>query len=380
MIAYNKGWLKNMYLQDQAREALANNCISKDDYQYLVETHPVGFQTHNIYLRIGYGLLTLFVLSFSSGLFSAVFTLFNNISFVLIGSGVVYYGLLELVVINRMNHYNSGADNMVALMSVSCLIGGFFSIFYKYDNPHLLPIAFFTFIVCLLMAIRLVDSLLSMATAFSWLCFLLLAYLKLGSFATASAPFVLMIASFVLYIITNRARYSRSLLLFRSCNLYVSALALVCLYLSGNYYVVSELGRLLLDAGTNRAGGLPMGWFFWCWTILTPIVYIGLGIAKRDILLIRIGLVLVAVAVATYRYYYSIMSPDKALILAGFLLVAVGGGLLMYLKIPRGGFTIVDAPIFKDGNEIEELLSGQLIHKTIGSDQPNEQQESGNSW
>ena len=82
----------------------------------------------------------------------------------------------------------------------------------------------------------------------------------------------------------------------------------------------------------------------------------------------------------TYRYYYSILSPDKALILAGFLLVLVGGGLLMYLKMPKGGFTIVDAPIFKEENEIEELLSGQVIQKTVGGDHPNEQQESGNSW
>lgn len=380
MIAYNKGWLKNMYLQEQAREALANNCISKDDYQYLVENHPVGFQTHNIYWRIGHALLTLLVLSFTSGLFSWVFTLFNNFSLILIGSGIVYYGLLEMLIIKRMNHYNSGADNMVALLSVSCLIGGFFSIFYTYDNPNWLPIAFFTFIICLLMAIRLVDSILSMAAAFSWLAFVLLAYLKLGSFATVTAPFVLMIASLVIYIMANRSRYSRTLLLYRNCNLYVAGLALVCLYLAGNYYVVSELGRMLLDGGDNRAGGLPMGWLFWGWTILIPVVYIGLGIAKKDILLIRIGLVLVAFSVATYRYYYSILSPDKALILAGFLLVVVGGGLLVYLKIPSVGFTIVDAPIFKEENEIEELLRGQVIQKTVGGDHTNEQQESGNSW
>jgi len=375
MIAYNTEWLRNRYVRGQAAEAFENDCISNDDYQRICTQLPSGFVTHNIYMRFGYAFLTFLVIIFSSGLFGVILNLFNNVSASLILGGLVYYALLELLVINRLNHYNSGADNVLTTLSVTMLISGICSLLYKYNDPSYLAIGFLSFFILLAMAIRLCDSILSMAASIAWLWVVFFACNKLGAFGKAIVPFVLMIASGALWFVSSRLAKAPKLVLYRLSLQCVSIVALLAMYAAGNYYLVKKVGAEMF--GMDIFQKMPVGWFFWTWTILLPFAYIIAGIMKKNAILLRTGLVLIAVAVATFRYYYHLLSPEAALVLAGTVLILTAYGFMKYLKKPKHGFTL-NSEYQSENSNMARFLADQVIGKTISnSEQP---KNNGDGW
>jgi uncharacterized membrane protein len=69
-----------------------------------------------------------------------------------------------------------------------------------------------------------------------------------------------------------------------------------------------------------------------------PPAYIIVGIRKKDVVFIRIGLVLFAASILTLRYYYAIMPAEIAMLVWGGLLAVFGYWLTKYLSVPKHGF------------------------------------------
>ena len=366
MIAYNKNWLYNKYIRLQADQALQEDCITPEMYQAIGKAKEVGFYTPNFFIRIGLAILTLVITVFVSGLLALMFNPNgSSMAFLLIFMGIACYVVAEWL-IRAKAHYNSGVDNMLIWMAALLLsVGLYWSIDLEADSQSIF--CFVTFIVCALMAVRFADTLLSIAAAIALLCFVFFCYQQIGAIARYSTPYVMMPVSAALYFVSAKAIKSDALLLYRNCLVCVNIAGLVALYAAGNYYFVKEVSVEMLHYGwVTQLSALPMGWFFWAWTFLVPLIYIGAGIRNRNIILIRTGIPLIAVAVLTFRYYHSVIAPEIAMLLGGVLLFIVSYSLINYLRVPRNGFTFTPENYTADALSISKLVTTEVIDKEAG--------------
>ena len=68
MLAYNKTTLENLAIHEAAEEAADLNLISAQKENEIQIRYPVDLYSPNIFVRIGLGLLTIFIVLSSAGL------------------------------------------------------------------------------------------------------------------------------------------------------------------------------------------------------------------------------------------------------------------------------------------------------------------------
>ena len=96
-----------------------------------------------------------------------------------------------------------------------------------------------------------------------------------------------------------------------------------------------------------------------------PFVYLGFGTRKKDVILLRTGLLLIAASVITLRTYYHVLPLDAALTIGGALTLGIAYALVKYLKTPRHGFTYdePDDTHFMDHLKVEALIVAETFAK-----------------
>ena len=195
-------------------------------------------------------------------------------------------------------------------------------------------------VIFAVLAVRYVDALSAVVAAVFLLLFVFAVLTAIGGPWVVWTMCLVLIATMgMLYYVARRGMKSRRMVLYRNCWLWVSYVALVCFYGAGNYYVADYLYQMMTSTPELvMPRQMPFGWFFWGWTFLIPVVYMALGIRKRDITLIRIGLPLLVLGILTFRNYHHIMEPEIALLLGGTILFIVSYSLISYLRLPRAGF------------------------------------------
>jgi hypothetical protein len=360
MIAYNKKGLYNMHIRKQADEALQLQYISPEERDAIFKAKEAVFYTPNFFVRIGLAILTMIIVFFVLGLFALMFgSNLNSMAFLLILVGIGCYAGAEMLISSKA-HYNSGVDNMLVWMAAFLVWSG---IVWQMGSGHSISEAgasLVAFVVCTLLWLRFADALLSILAAVALLCFFFYVYQHTGSAARVTAPFFMIAVSGVLCFVSGRAIKKESWVLYRSCWTCIYVVSLIALYAAGNYYLVRELSNELFHIGLRAEDALPMGWFFWTWTIIVPFVYIGMGIRNKNITLIRVGMPLIAVAVLTYRYYYAILAPEMALMVGGLLLLMISYSLINRLREPKGGFTFKPDGLKKRPG-FDKILTDELI-------------------
>lgn len=377
MIIYNKEWLNSLSIQDEAAIAFAQGNIDTKEYNNIKEKYPVGFYSPNIFMRAGIFLLTLVILSFSIGLLSLVLYDFKIIDsfYYLLFLGVVTYVALEFMVIGK-HHYRSGADD--ALMWVSAGLVLFAYIFLmdsispsKKVQQEELFISGFIFLLSAYFTARFADTLIAITCMLSFAAFVFYGWLEIGFYALQTLPFLIMVLSGAIYYAADLLLQRKMYPFYNNCISAIKMISLLLLYLSGNYFIVRELGASLSDAALKEGQSIPFAWFFWLWTFIIPLLYIGFGLKKKDVVLLRGGLILVAVAAFTFRNYYHILPTELVLVLAGIALIGIAWFTMKYLKSPRNGFTaaeIADRQIL-DKIQVESLIVGEtLSSQPIGTD------------
>ena len=149
---------------------------------------------------------------------------------------------------------------------------------------------------------------------------------------------------------------------------------MVTLYAAGNYYIVQTLS----DELNGRPGAsIPFGTIFWIWTILVPLIYVVLGIRKKNVILLRTGLLLIAFAVITFRNYYHILPIDTTLTIAGAVILGISYAIMKYLKTPKHGFTYAEP---YEANIMDHLKVESLIVAETFSTTPTTPTDSGTKF
>lgn len=370
MIIYNKTSLDNLIIQQQAEQANQMGDLSAAELTAISAAYPVDLYRPNIFMGIGLFVLTSIIVSFSSGLFTLFvydLRLAETPGFVAF-LGITCYIMLELMV-RSGKHYNSGVDNALIWVSGGYLITAWIWAIDGFDaasgSNYFLGFSAFITVLCLYYTLRFTGMLTAAAGYLAALAFLAVAWYKTGSFGAQTLPFALIILSFGAWYLFRKLSKNKKTRYHHNSLVLLQALSLLTMYAAGNYYIVQLLGNELYDTNETSPAAMPFSWFFWIWTLGIPLVYIGLGLRKKEVVLLRTGLFLVAAAVFTFKAYYHVAPIEVTLTIAGFVFLILAIALRRYLKSPRNGFTTAD---LNEGHLMDKINAESLIITETFSD------------
>lgn len=366
MIAYNKVWLNSLITKQEASTAFMEGFITAEEYQKIQLAYHSGFYQPNSFVRAGLFLLTCTIMLFSLGLMGLVFmnSIEKKYGLVLILFSVFSYILLEIMA-EKKHHYQSGVDDALMFgvaVSLFCGISLPFE-FGSMANSILLAV------ISLFFAIRFTDSFMAVICFFSIAALILFIGIKIGGYAQAMLPFVIMLFSLLVYLFIRQKKDIMQFRFYSTSLLLLEVISLLTLYAAGNYWVVREMSIEMLHLNLLPSQPLPFGMLFWIFTFGIPIVYLIIGIKKKNAILLRTGLLLFAAIVFTFRYYHAVFDVEIVMLVAGILLLLVSWMLNRFFKLPRAGFTLKEPAINHAAAKLQ--LESLILMETFGG-QPSE--------
>ena len=355
MIAYNKKWLHNLFIQHQVTDAFHDGVITKQEKDNIYLKYPALFYTPNFFIRVGLFLLTIIILLFSFGLLLLIGLKDSDktIGFLSIFFSMPAYAALELMV-SQKKHYQSGVDDALLWTAAGCLFGG---ISYA-TGAGALSNCIIIFVIVFFCTVRFADRLMAAAAFISLLGILFYAFTSLGNTGKAMVPFILMAVSAFIYFIFKKINDPQRFNEYSGCVEAIEILTLISLYVAGNYFVVRELSNSMFYLNLQKGESIPFGWLFWIFTIFIPVIYLFAGIKMKDMVLIRVSLLLVAAMVFTIRYYHFIVPVETGMCIGGMSLILIAWALTRYLQTPKYGFTSV---ALKSDNNLDKMHIESLI-------------------
>ena len=334
--AYNENGLYNLHVIKESKRWLKQHFIEQEQFQKITEAYKSTFYHPNFMIRVLLFVATIFALSGVTGLFT-LFVL--EIGERAISVGCILYGLvsfvfLEKVFIESNHHYKSGVTEALLYHACGFTIGGIIGIVDF--NEHV------GFLVCIIIlslaAIRYLDLVCTIAAILSFAGFIFFECFNLGGIFQQIIPFVFILVFTLLYFFSKNLKQKKNLKFWNNNFLIIESISLLFIYVAGNYLVVRELSIEFMGL-TLEEGDIPFAFIFYALTVLIPIGYLYFGIKNKNLVLLRVSLIVLAFSVFTFKYYFSLGHPEITLTLAGIILLIVSIALLNYLKIMRNGFT-----------------------------------------
>ena len=369
MLAYNKTTLENLAIHEAAEEAADVNLISAQKENEIKIHYSVDLYSPNIFVRIGLGLLTIFIVLSSAGLIGLM-TNFESPAFILFLFAAGSFAMLTYMTATK-KHFNSGVDHILMAATIIFLTAAFLQMLPQHINEDILASAVIC-IISLCFFLRFADSIMAFVSFGAVVVLMLNISLYFGAASGMLLSFAVMAFTAVLYFVLQNNKSNRLTIYYSKPILVLQLLALATFYIAGNIYVITEFLKEFLPGAGSTSLPLWFRYFLWAFTALVPIVYIMAGIKYRKVMLCRMGIACVAITILTYRYYYSILPAEAAMILAGSIVCTCSYLLTKYLKQPKGGF------IFKDiqrRNKDTANLEGVIIAETFGQRETSLQQE-----
>jgi hypothetical protein len=337
--AYNENWLKNLSIIKEAKRWRDEDLISKEQLTSIREAYVSSFYHPNVMIRILLFVATLIALAGVSGLLALMFLdggAENVIAALCLIYGLGSFLFLDVVFIGKNNHYKSGVTEALLYHCIGFTIGGFAGL-YEFENILL------TIVICFLVfsfsAFRYIDLISTICAVLSFAGIVFYIPYEAGETIRQVIPVVFIIVFTPLYFLVKGIKKKPSTDVWTGPLILVESLCLLFIYAAGNYLVVRELSVALMNLSLEDGQDIPLAFLFYALTIIIPITYLYFGIKNKDIILLRVSLVVLAFSVFTFKFYYSTGHPEITLTLAGVVLLTVSLYLFRYLKVPKNGFT-----------------------------------------
>ncbi|HEU5290356.1 MAG TPA: hypothetical protein VFU05_06935 [Cyclobacteriaceae bacterium] len=364
--AYNETGLYNLSVLKESKRWLKQHFIEANQFHKIKETYPSPFYHPNFLIRVLLFVAALLALSGVTGILSLLALGIDEgevfLSFMCLLYGVGSFFFLEKVFIENNHHYKSGVNEALIYHSCGFTIGGIMGIFDF--NVHFGLFA--CFIVLSFAAIRYLDLVCTICAILSFVGIIFYEFNNAGGIFQQIIPFVLIICFTPIYFFVKKIKPISDLKFWSNNLLIVEALSLLFIYAAGNYLVVRELSIEMMDLYLEEGTDIPFAFIFYTLTILIPIAYLYFGVKNKDMVLIRVSLIVIAFSVFTFKYYYSFGHPEITFTVAGLILLAISILLLSYLKTPRQGFTRENLLTEKWANMNAEAF---IISQTMGGNQ-----------
>ena len=367
MKAYNTQWSVNDFIQNIVHKWFQKGFLKQEQYTSVQKEFQSDYNNPNIFLKIGLFVFTILAASFSGGLFAVFFAgIFENhaqlgfiIMSLILGIGFVF--ILEFLIKNN-KLYHSGVDNALLYMALGAICTAIYMIFEntKFPTWVILGLCLPFFIIA---SIRYADILVTISTYFLSLFIVVLISLEFALGKTL-LPFIIIFFSIIAYFFHKKVSQRIDELYYEKCLDVFKTLALVTLYLGGNYLIVREGNAQinhLTDLVSPQIAFAPIFYFF---SIIIPVIYIFFGLKTYDRLLLIIGLIAVIFSIFTYRFYFSILPVEIVLTMGGGLLIVLAGICIRNLRSAKYGIT--SKPDNEhNGLNLESIIMSQVIQSKI---------------
>lgn len=336
--AYNETSLYNLFVLKEVKRWWKHGLIQDGQYNTIRENYICPLFHPNFIIRILLFIAGMIALSGVTGTFMLFMTAFDpgvevwSFASILYGVGAFFF--LKYVFINN-KHYKSGITEILLYHAIGYTFGGLMGL--TDFNVHFM--LFTGVIVLSFAAYRYVDLLTTLAATLTLAGLVFYEFYNMGGIFQQIIPFVIILFFTPLYFIARSLKQKPSSWLWTQNLIIIEAISLLLIYAGGNYLVVRELSIALMDLVLEEGQDIPFAILFYGLTLLIPVIYLYLGIKKKDVILLRVSLILVALSVFTFKYYYGFHHPEITLTVAGALLLIISYVLFNYLKIIRGGFT-----------------------------------------
>ena len=339
MIAYNTQELEKLELVNESEKWFKAGIIDSEQWEIIQTEYFSNLYHPPFWLRVILFLATIVGVYSSIGLFaSIIFSGFDGIEeiirVILTIIGIGSFILLELVAIKNKNHYKSGVSEALLFMGFSNIIHGLVG----YDfNEYLY--AFLVFTAGLIAAVRYLN-LIGIVAAVGAVAFLVFQGLyDLGGYFEAIIPFAFILVFGTGYFLSQLFQKQKELPFYKDSFIVLDTLLLALVYAGGNYFVVRELSIEMMGLEIGEGEDIPFGWLFHITTVIIPVTYLYFGIKRKELHLIRIGILSVFASVITFKYYYSLGHPEISLTIAGAITAGLTIWMFNYLKTIKNGFT-----------------------------------------
>lgn len=365
MIAYNHTSLDNLLIQEEVENALQQDLLSKEEAAGIENKYPVNLYTPNLFIRIGLLLLTAIVVLMGYGVFCLIVLNGGEKGFgiMTIFYSLIIYGGLEFM-IREKKHFRSGIDDGLILFGIGFIVAAINIL--ADGSMSFLGQSILIFIPALYYLLRFGNVLMAGISFLSFLAIIFSFFIRFGDAAKTAMPFLLMALSLVVYWLMKKGKKQTMLRHYRPCLTFIEILALLVLYIAGNYFVVREVSNSMFNLQLKEGESIPGAWLFWIITILLPLIYIFRGLQKRDVILLRTGLILVGAIVFTIRYYHHVAPIEIAMTIGGIIMILIAYFVTKYLTPPKHGFTHAEPndPKLKGLLNLESLVITETFHQT----------------
>jgi hypothetical protein len=335
--AYNESWLQNLHIVKEAKQWMVSGLISKEQFDKIAEQYPSQFYHPNFIIRILLLLATFIVLGAITGLLILMVMNADESALAVLS---ILYGLISLAVLDRIfiaskNHFKSGITEAILYHSILFIMMGCIDFFE--DSPA--PYAVVLSILCAFTAYRYLDLISTVGSmgAFAWLVFYVL--YQAGGAMQQIIPIVFIVLFTPLFFVFRKLRKNPEAELWDACLIVAESVCLLFIYAAGNYLVVRELSVGLMELELQEGQDIPLAFVFYGLTVIIPALYLYFGIKNKDLVLIRVSLVVLAFSVFTFKYYFSLGHHEITLTVGGIIMLLISVSLLRWLKIPKHGYT-----------------------------------------
>lgn len=337
MIAYNRTALDHRALLENAENWHSAGQIDDEKLAEIRTRFRDTLYSPNWPVRIGLAFFGFFLFSAGVGLVFMFFSLATNenegFSFMMMLAGVGGIFVLEKLLIGEKKHFRSGLDDVFLYGSLWNFIVGCLWLF-DFEMPFEMR-CLLVAMPCIWAAIRYADTLAALGGLLATFgLFISLVNRLAGSNAALVLPLAAMIFALSAYFLIKKRRQNPETRFWEMPFDFLEAATLLLFYAAGNFFSI-KTGAVEFFGMEN----VPLPWFFWGFTLLAPLGMIGLGLYRKDRILLDIGLFLVAISLATVRYFHSVMPISWAATLGGAVLLVVAWLGIRYLRTNSERFT-----------------------------------------
>lgn len=334
--AYNLVSLKNLLVQKEVKGWMKQALITPEQNAVIQKEYPCQFYHPNILIRVALFAATLLGLFGATGLLILLMDAFSENTFAsaAVFAGFCAIGMLEIFV-GTKSHFKSGVTEALLYYAEGFIIGGLMILFETSETQA----AYIMLIIFSVAAIRYLDLISTLCAVLSFAYIIFFTCYNIGGLAQQIIPFVMILTFGSIYFLIRRFKQQDAFQPWYDALLIIESVSLLIVYCGGNYFVVRELSIEMMGLYLEDGQDIPFAFIFYALTIIIPIAYLYFGIKRKDIVLIRVSLIVIAFSVLTFKYYFSLGHPEITLTIAGIILIGISLLLLNYLKVIRSGFT-----------------------------------------
>ena len=363
MLAYDELELMDLAVREHAEHAAKREVITQAENETINTAYPVNFYSPNIFMRIGLGLVTATATIAIGSLILVLIRPKSSIPFYFLIIAAGMFLLLELF-IRKYHHLRSGIDDVLLY---SILIFIYMSLatsrLTDINNFHLL-FSLTATIAGILAVVRYADRLAAFQSLFTGVFFLGALWYKMGTLAKFSMPIIMIMLFISVYTLARQYRNSPSLLHYTGCFRILEIFSLCGLYAACNFYIADLWWNAQLNISLSSQ---PSKYFFIISSILVPLWCLFSGLNKRDLIRLRLSVLMIAASVITFHHYVKIITDEVAMILYGIILIISAYVLLKKLKGGVAGYTHLATEDSAEWIDLEELLVGGSFSRKMNA-------------